>query len=266
MTRTEKIRNIVAEAGDMMLRATDILKKTVEKSDPHDLVTAYDLEIQSFLFDRLKKAFPGAEVLGEEGEGVKSFSGGECFVIDPIDGTANFVHGLRQSAVSVGLLQDGRPAAGVIYNPYAGEMFWAEAGRGAWLNGSPIRVSSLGLAASLVYIGTSPYRRDLADKTFALTRALYDETLDIRRSGSAALDLCSVACGRAGLFFELILSPWDFCAGALIVGDAGGLVTDIAGGALPFDRPAPVLAGNPVAHAAFLRRYEALTRAAGQNL
>ncbi|NLK39306.1 MAG: inositol monophosphatase [Clostridiales bacterium] len=251
-----EIKNIVTKAGQIMLGATDIMSKSSKKTGKHDLVTVYDLKIQSFLSEKLKNLLPGAVIMGEEDADayVASTGADDCFIIDPIDGTANFIFGCRYSAISVGLQRKGRTIAGVIYNPYSEEMFWAVAGRGAMLNNTPIRTNNLDLSSSIVTFGTSPYHRPLAEKTFEIMRTFYSDVLDIRRSGSAALDLCSVACGRSSLFFELHLSPWDYCAGALIVAEAGGIVTDTDGKPLPYDRPSSVVAGNKTAHSEFLKR------------
>ena len=134
---------------------------------------------------------------------------------------------------------------GCVYNPFTGEMFSAEKGKGAFLNGKPIRVSDRQLDKALVGFGTAPYNRELHEKTFRAAAVLLEEAVDVRRSGSAAMDLAYVACGRLDAYFELILSPWDLAAGALLVREAGGIFT------MPFlDRPrcdvkAAVVAANP---------------------
>ena len=140
------------------------------------------------------------------------------------------------------LVVDGKAEAGVVYNPYLDEMFAARRGCGAYCNGKRIRTSCDILENSIVIFGTSPYNEELAEKSFRLAYEYFKKAGDVRRSGSAALDLCSVAAGRAELFFELSLSPWDFAAGALIVEEAGGLVHDAEGKALSYDRKYPVIA------------------------
>lgn len=130
--------------------------------------------------------------------------------------------------------ENGVVQAAAIYNPYLDEMFHAVRGAGAFLNGSPIRTAADELANSVVCFGTSPYNPELSDKTFALARRMFDRSLDVRREGTAALDLASVAAGRAGLYFELSLSLWDYAAGALIVEEAGGVCRRADGEALCF--------------------------------
>ena len=125
----------------------------------------------------------------------------------------------------------------MIYDPYKDELFTAERGGGAFLNGRPIHVTEESLENSVVLYGTSPYNLDLADETLVRVRSVYGHCLDVRRSGSAALDLCYVAAGRAGLYFELELSLWDYATGALIVEEAGGICTDISGARLQFTEP-----------------------------
>jgi myo-inositol-1(or 4)-monophosphatase len=169
--------------------------------------------------------------------------------VDPLDGTTNFLHGYPEYAVSIAVHVDGRPAAGVVVNVAHDEWFTAVAGEGAKRNGAPIRVSTID-NPSRALVGTGfPFKNHellpwYARQFDAVTRA----TAGIRRAGSAALDLCDVACGRFEAFWELVLSPWDFAAGALIVREAGGLVTDDAGHPLAL-RASAVVAGNPAMHA-----------------
>lgn len=148
------------------------------------------------------------------------------------------------SAISVGLALDGERYMGVVYNPYLNEMFTAIKGKGACLNGEPIHVSSEPLCNGIVLFGTAPYYEELNRKSFEMAYDYFKKALDIRRSGSAALDLCSVAAGRAEVFFELRLCPWDFAAGSLIVEEAGGKVTTAEGGQLTLCAPCSMLATN----------------------
>lgn len=148
------------------------------------------------------------------------------------------------SAISVGLALDGERYMGVVYNPYLDEMFTAVRGQGAFLNGMPIHVSPEPLENGVVLFGTAPYYEELNQKSFELAYDYFKRSLDVRRSGSAALDLCSVAAGRAELFFELRLCPWDFAAGSLIVEEAGGKVTTVEGAQLTLEAPCSLLATN----------------------
>lgn len=217
------------------------------KSGPADLVTQYDRQVQERLRTGLLEIMPDAHFVGEEGSSQPFAPAGKFFIVDPIDGTTNFVKDYRFSGVSVALIVDNVAELGVIYNPYADEMFFAERGQGAFCNGRRLHVSEDPVENGIVVFGTAPYREELAERTFKLAYAYFKKALDVRRSGSAALDLCTVAAGRAALFFELFLSPWDFAAGALIVTEAGGIVTDCDGRPIAYDRPCSVVARNRAA-------------------
>ena len=158
------------------------------------------------------------------------------------------------SCVSVALIVDGEAEIGVIYNPYLDEMYWAEKGNGAFCNTARLSVSKQPLSNGIVLFGTSPYHEELNKQSFDMAFKYFREALDIRRSGSAALDLCAIASGRAELYFELILSPWDYAAGSLIVEEAGGRACMTDGKPFRFDEGKPsVLAGSPQAVEDFLR-------------
>ena len=217
------------------------------KSGPADLVTQYDRQVQERLRTGLLEIMPDAHFVGEEGSSQPFAPAGKFFIVDPIDGTTNFVKDYRFSGISVALVVDNVAELGVIYNPYADEMFFAERGQGAFCNGRRLHVSEDTVENGIVVFGTAPYREELAERTFKLAYAYFKKALDVRRSGSAALDLCTVAAGRAALFFELFLSPWDFAAGALIVTEAGGIVTDCDGRPIAYDRPCSVVARNRAA-------------------
>ena len=143
-------------------------------------------------------------------------------IVDPIDGTTNFIKDYHTSCISVGIINDGIKAAGVVYNPYLNEMYYAIKGEGAFLNDKRIHVSDEPLSNGIVLFGTSPYYEELNEKSFEMAFDYFKKALDIRRSGSAAIDLCSIAAGRAEVYFELRLSPWDYAAASLILTEAGG--------------------------------------------
>ena len=217
------------------------------KSGRANFVTEYDKLVQERLRTGLLGIMPDAHFVGEEGSTQMFSPVGKYFIVDPIDGTTNFIKDFRISCISVALVVDGEVELGVIYNPYADEMFTARRGKGAFCNDKRLHVSSEPLENGIVVFGTAPYHEELKEKTFKLAYAYFKKAMDVRRCGSAALDLCSVAAGRAELFFELVLSPWDYAAGELIVKEAGGLVSDLDGKALAYDRPCSVLARNRVA-------------------
>ena len=156
----------------------------------------------------------------------------------------NFIKDLRASSISVALAEDGRVQLAAVYNPYLDEMFCAERGKGAFCNGKPIHVSEETLENGIVIFGTSPYDEDLSQKSFKLAYEYFRKALDIRRTGSAAIDICAVAAGRAELFFELMLSPWDYAAGSLIVEEAGGIITDAQGNPISLDKRRSIVARN----------------------
>ena len=164
-----------------------------------------------------------------------------CFVIDPLDGTSNFIYGYRPSVVSIGLLKDGRPYIGVIYDPFDDLLFSAGSGQGAFMNGERIMSSDAPLAESLAIFGTAAYYDEMLDKTFDAAKRLLPLCVDIRRSGSAAWDICCVASGKCGLFFEMKLQLWDFAAGAVIAEEAGCTITDIDGQPIAYTGPSSVL-------------------------
>lgn len=248
MKMTEQITEAVKECAAIILNAHDIEAGIEEKAGAANFVTKYDKQVQTELFARLKAILPEAHLIGEEESEHDSADKGYAFIVDPIDGTTNFIKDYKASAISVGLLKDGEPYIGVVYNPYLDELFSAVKGGGAYLNGRQIHASDKKLSEGLVLFGTSPYSRQLADKTFAYVRRLFDCSLDIRRSGSAALDLCSIAAGRAEAYFELALSPWDFAAGALIVTEAGGIAATLEGQPLVYDKKCSMLAAGSAAY------------------
>ena len=240
------ICGLVHECGQFIKDADRSQLHIDSKGGRANFVTEYDKKVQEQLRTGLLKLMPDAHFIGEEGTTQAFSSSGKFFIVDPIDGTTNFIKGYRASCISVGLVVNGLAEFGVIYNPYSDEMFSARRGYGAFCNGNRLHVSSDPLENALVIFGTSPYREDLTDQTFRMACAYFKKAIDIRRSGSAALDLCMIAAGRAEIFFELSLSPWDYAAGALIVKEAGGLVSDIEGKELAYDRPCSVIARNNV--------------------
>ncbi|MBR5788989.1 MAG: inositol monophosphatase [Lachnospiraceae bacterium] len=233
-----KISEIAKEAGEIMVNAKR--PKIMEKAGHANFCTETDEKIQAFLIERLQEVLPEASFLGEEdGQDVFSekMSKGYCFVLDPIDGTSNFIYEYRPSVVSIGLLKDGKPHMAVVYNPYDDMLFTATAGQGAYLNGERIMSSDVPLSDTLAVFGTAPYYTELQDKTFDIAKKLLKECVDLRRSGTAAWDMCCVAMGRCGLYFELRIQLWDYAAAALIATEAGCTVTDIEGKPLSFIGP-----------------------------
>lgn len=247
-----RLAKTVREVGRSLLEADRSHLGTRLKSSRRDMVTAHDKRVQAELVELLSREFPGVGFQCEEGEDARQ-EGGIRFVIDPIDGTANFVHGTGCSAVSVGLVDGNEPVIGVVYNPFHDELFAARRGGGATLNEQPLpQIPDADLQDSLVCIGTSPYFPDLFAKTMALLVRRASEFNDIRRDGSAALDLCYVGAARYGLFFEMSLAPWDIAAGTLVARECGARVCTMEGGGLAFAQRTSVLAGSPRAVEQFL--------------
>ncbi len=242
----QQIVEIVHECGKILLSASDIDRKVHAKEGKGNFVTEYDSAVQRILREKLLVLMPEALFYGEEDDTDKGdVRSGYAFIVDPIDGTANFTRGYNASCISVALAKDGQPIIGVVYNPYAEETFTAERGKGAMLNESPIHTSDRDLAHGLILFGTTPYSEELARKSFETAYHYFAKAEDLRRSGSAAIDLCCLACGRAELFFELMLYPWDYAAGALIVEEAGGIVSDFAGNPVTYHKRQTVVARAP---------------------
>ncbi|MBO5260589.1 MAG: inositol monophosphatase [Agathobacter sp.] len=238
-----QIQQAVKEASRIMLSAKRVEESVSSKEGHANFVTTYDKKVQEQLKARLLEILPEAHFCGEEGEDAATdINKGYVYIVDPIDGTTNFIKDFKVSAISVGLAHNGHMKAGVVYNPYLDEMFSAVAGQGAYLNGNPIHVSKAPLSEALVIFGTSPYNQELAERSFRLAYEYFTQAMDVRRTGSAALDLCSIASGRAELYFELILQPWDYAAGSLIVEEAGGRVTTVDEEPIRFDQPCSIMA------------------------
>lgn len=242
----EEIIEIVHGCGKIMLSATDIERKMHQKAGKGNFVTDYDSRVQQVLEEKLLALVPGAVFLGEEDQMDQTdISRGYAFIVDPIDGTANFTRGYNMSCISVALALDGKPVLGVIYNPYSGETYHAEKGKGAYRNGEPIHASQRTLEEGLILFGTAPYHQELTKRSFEVAYQYMSRGEDLRRSGSAALDLCAIASGRAEFYFEMRLCPWDYAAGALLVEEAGGLVSDLEGRPVTYDRKQTVVARGP---------------------
>jgi myo-inositol-1(or 4)-monophosphatase len=223
-----KLIEVVKEAGEI-LKEGFYSNKEINFKGEVDLVTQYDVKVENFLKEKLPLIYPDFEVVGEE-----SFEGSElpknAIFVDPIDGTTNFVHNIVYTCVSIGIWEDGKPKEGVVYNPILNELFYAKRGEGAFLNGEKISVSdSEILTTSLIATGF-PYTKVEKGKDYhwvidTMTNLL-PKTRDIRRLGSAAIDLCYTATGTFSGFYEVNLKPWDVAAGILILTEAGGRVTN----------------------------------------
>ncbi|MEP6666821.1 MAG: inositol monophosphatase family protein [Nocardioidaceae bacterium] len=216
-------------AGELLMRARlGTIEVADTKTSPTDVVTAADLASEQLIRDRVSAARPDDAFIGEEGDDIAG-SSGVTWLADPIDGTVNYLYGIPQFSVSIAAQHDGVTIAGVVHNPVSGETFTAVRGGGARLDGAAITVSrQTDVAQTLVGTGFG-YRADVRRHQVAETAALLPTVRDIRRLGSAALDLCNVACGRLDAYVERGLKPWDLAAGRLVVTEAGGRVEGING-------------------------------------
>lgn len=218
------------DAGNIILRNIDKLDRIkIEVKAQNDFVTQVDRKAEEVIIQALQKAYPDHGILGEE-SGTYNEDSEYKWIIDPLDGTTNYLHGFPQYAVSIGLQYKGRMEVGVVFDPIKNELFTASRGDGAQLNGKRIRVTDQkGIRGSLLGTGfpfKHPQHLDTYLETF---KAVHPQAAGIRRAGSAALDLAYVAAGRLDGFWEIGLNSWDMAAGVLLVREAGGIVTDFSG-------------------------------------
>ena len=246
-TQLDRLADIVRKTRPLF-ENTELLSSVHQKGQA-DFVTDVDYQVQSFLLSELAAFRPDIQFMGEEKDNSNIDFSGLVWILDPVDGTTNLIHRFRQSSVSLALAENQTIIAGIIYNPYTDELFSALKGCGSSLNGQPVTVSSCAsLSDSLVSVGTSPYIHDYADWNFRRAKEIFLRCQDIRRLGSAALDLAYVACGRTDGFYEIYLSPWDYAAGLLLIEEAGGRVTDFSGNPPDCSAPSSILATNGSVH------------------
>lgn len=238
-----RLKEIVREAGEMF--ASVSISEIDQKEGHANFVTNIDREVEEFLQEKLLSLIPGSRMIGEEKEN-EPLTDDPTWIIDPVDGTTNLIHDYRFSAVSAALCENKRPTIGVIFQPYAKELFFAELGGGAFLNDKAIHVASNSFGSALVTFGTSPYTEELFTRTLKIAGDFLHSCADIRRTGSAALDLAYLAAGRTDIFFELTLKPWDYAAGSLIVQEAGGVFCMPQLKEPDYGRPTAVFASTPV--------------------
>ena len=258
----DKILPIIREAGKIILSARGMYdeSKVNCKDGAANFVTEYDVQVQDFLIGAIKNAFVDAVFIAEEKENDPSLIYQEhCFIIDPIDGTTNFIRDYGHSCISVAMLSKGEVVFGAVYDPYLEEMFVANKGCGAFLNGKPIKVSSRSMDMAICAYGTAPYYRDvLGQLTFDICQTLFMKCADLRRCGSAALDLAYLAAGRNDIFFECKLSPWDYSAAKLLIEEAGGVISDMDGAPVSFSEPVSVIAANKELYSELLNTVKGL--------
>lgn len=253
MSRRAVLLEALKRAGKVLRR--NFGKVTYKQKRRADLVTVADLESQRRILSVIKRALPGDDFRAEE-DAVKATGAEYLWLIDPLDGTTNYAHGYPASCVSIGVLRRGTPALAGVYDPSRDELFLAEKGKGTTLNGKRQRVTAVPrVADSLLITGFAYDRAERADYYLRRFKAFLTRSHDVRRSGSAALDMAWLAAGRADGFWEYGLNPWDVAAGWLLVTEAGGTVTDFKG--RRWDDPATMgaqtLASNGKIHAEMRR-------------
>ncbi|GAC1437075.1 MAG: inositol monophosphatase family protein [Terriglobales bacterium] len=255
------IAEIAREAGALLLTYFQKHVK-VEYKGEADLVTIADREAEALIRARILDRWPTHDILGEE-EGLVDTGSEYRWYVDPLDGTTNFAHGYPVFCVSIALEHKGKRIAGVVYDPTRDELFAAEQGGGAYLNQNRLQVSkNAKLSEALVATGFPSYKRH-KNPNIHFYHQITLRTHGVRRAGSAALDLCNVACGRFDGFWEFNLNPWDTAAGVLLVEEAGGMVSNFRGSAFQIDS-SETLASNRLLHPALLHEFEQIF--AGRDL
>ena len=240
-----KIEEAAREAGEIIRSAHGSDLHIENKEGRANFVTLYDKKVQDFLTQRLREIVPDAKFLGEE-NGMDLFRPGDdegwLFVIDPIDGTTNFIHDLHPYVTSIGLMKDGVPYAGVVYAPVTDQMFSAERGQGAYENGKRIHSSKAPLSDSILLSGSAAFSVEAFGIAQEVTRDFQARCQGVRATGSAEYNMCMVASGRAGSYFEIRLGLWDFAAGGVILEEAGGKLMDYHKKPMTFRGPSSLLA------------------------
>lgn len=241
------IEEIIRNAGKIMLEADRKKISFDQKAGAANFVTEYDVKVQKYLEGEFKTIMDGdcAFLAEEEGESENPLGDGYTFVIDPIDGTTNFMLDRRNSSISVGLLKNKKPFFGAVYNPYDKRYYYAFLGKGAYCNHRPIHVSDREPSVAVVSIGSAPYYKDMVHKIGVMTEEMLKNFADVRRVASAALEACAIACGELDGYCEPLLGPWDYAAGSLIISEAGGKTSDFEGNELGFDFSRPAVFGTP---------------------
>ena len=244
------------DAGRIILQYVDRIDSlSVTNKARNDFVSEVDRKSEQVIIKTLRQSFPNHGIIAEE-SGKQRLDDDYHWIIDPLDGTTNFLHGFPQFAISIALRHKGRLEQAVVYDPLKQELFTASRGSGALLNDRRIRVTKrTGLPGALLGTGFPFKQQQHLDVYLNTFKALFADTAGIRRAGAAALDLAYVAAGRLDGFWEIGLSPWDTAAGALLVREAGGLIADFSGGS-DFLEKGNVIAGNPKVFHAILKTIE----------
>ena len=251
-TVRKKAENAVVNAGRIFLD-TVLDSESVIRKGLANYVTMVDFKVQEFLVEELEGIISGSNIITEESSDNRFDLDKPTWILDPVDGTTNLMYGFNLSSISLALFVEGMPKLGIVYNPFTSELFSAERGKGAFLNGKRVSVRDNNtLESSLICFGTSPYAKSCSEKTFSILEKVYLKSLDVRRTGSAAIDIAYVACGRISGFFEMELQPWDYAGGMVILEEAGGKITDWHGMPVSVARGSSILATNGLIHEGLL--------------
>jgi len=237
----EKLKKIIMTAGGNMLVKNNL--EVYEKGSSENYVSNIDIKNEEYLKKELTALLPNSKFIGEESE-KKDYDSEYLWIVDPIDGTANFVRGMNCSAVSVALAKNNKVILGMVYNPYVNELYWAEKGRGAFLNGKRIKVSDNDFRHSIISIAMSVYDKRFAGGCFKIAEDVHYKCEDMRRMGSAAIEMSNLAAGRIELYFEIRLYPWDYAAAGLFIEEAGGIVGSLYTDELQYVDVMPIIAAN----------------------
>ncbi len=229
----KKVTDLVFQTKELIYREME--HANVTEKGAADFVTNVDVAVQDFLTGELHALFPEIEMIAEEKENLNLSRDKKYWILDPIDGTTNLIYGFRISSVSLALYEQGEIVMGVVYNPFMDEMFTAAKGEGAFLNGQAIHTTEhVELQNAVISFGSCPYDKSRSKELFEMFERIYVKCADFRRTASAALEFCYVACGRQQGYMELNLKPWDYAAGSLILKEAGGAASKWNGEELPW--------------------------------
>ncbi|MBR5596350.1 MAG: inositol monophosphatase [Lachnospiraceae bacterium] len=244
----ENILPMIQEVASQYLTRENSRNITV-KGDSN-FVTEVDMQIEKAMKERLLSLYPDTQFMGEEKDNSDVDFTTPVWILDPVDGTSNLIHDFQNSSMSLALAIDKKIVFGIIYHYSTKEYFWAKKGQGAYVGTTPINVSdTTELSRSLVSFGTSPYdKATLGEKNCQTLKQIFFTCEDIRRIGSAAIELAYVAAGRVDIYLERNLKPWDFAAAIIIIEEAGGIITDYNGQAIDISKPSDILAGNKMIH------------------
>ncbi len=240
--------NLIESVKQIVLKASEIaLKKDYDimsKGAVTNIVTSADINVQKYLEKELCELLSGSGFLGEESNASEGVSSEYCWIVDPIDGTQNYARDLRQSGICVGLRHNKEVVLGVVYNPFINELYWAEKGKGSFLNGKQIHVSERPFQDAIFCTALSLYNKNYAKVCNQICMETYYKCNDVRRFGVCSLELCYLAAGKVELYYEYRLFPWDYAAASLILREAGGFIEDPFDKEVSLERPCPVIAAN----------------------